>query len=280
MWADSSRTRGGWWAYWDDSKRSWDQSDDSGRKIQEGARMAAGGSTGTTAWDDSKLDDSGRTHAEGWDEIQALRGEAQANEREIVSLKTTVQDHEIKLDWLHVQLAEMNNLKTQVNALQAEITELQGREPARSSDAQHPSPAPAPSPSSRSSRAPSPSPSRSRCIHVGTGNVIVPKGDKRIDGHEMSVWNWTQHLQSTLFLQEGNGTWKDIEEMLYHNEEGFKVHACTTQASRYFLITCPYCNMGARGKYGINDNQKFHQEARQALSSFLLGKDADHDGEV
>ena len=119
------------------------------------------------------------------------------------------------------------------------------------------------------------------CVHRGDGNVVSGTGDRKLTGHEKKMWNWGSHLENTLFSEHGRATWDEMWEMLRDNEEEFRLQACFGgKAHRNFLLVCPHCFAGCRGKYGEYDKPEIHQEARQALSKFLLDKDAGDDGAV
>ena len=68
--------------------------------------------------------------------------------------------------------------------------------------------------------------------------------------------------------------------MLSKNEEHFEVRACITPANRAFLLVCPHCWASCRGQYGNSDKEESRQEARQALTKFVLDTDAAEGEEV
>ena len=63
-------------------------------------------------------------------------------------------------------------------------------------------------------------------------------------------------------------------------EKDFRVSACTTKANRCFHIQCRCCGQGCKGHYGYNDDETLHEEARQALSMFLLNEPTSDNGMV
>ena len=58
----------------------------------------------------------------------------------------------------------------------------------------------------------------------------------------------------------------------------FSASACTTKANRCFHIQCLCCGKGCKGDYGHGDDETVHEEARQALSMFLLNEPASDNG--
>ena len=69
-----------------------------------------------------------------------------------------------------------------------------------------------------------------------------------------------------------------MSNILSHNDS--KVSACTTKANRSVHIQCLCCGKGCKGKYGYNDDETVHEEARQALSMFLLNEATSDNGKV
>ena len=67
-------------------------------------------------------------------------------------------------------------------------------------------------------------------------------------------------------------------KMLCHKD--CRVPACTTQANRGFHIQCLCCGKGGKGDYGHGDDETAHEEARQALTMFLLNEPASDNGNV
>ena len=110
--------------------------------------------------------------------------------------------------------------------------------------------------------------------------MIVDAGDRKLTGHDERVWSWVGHLDTTLFSEHGRATWNDVWQMLTDHEGDFRVQACKTVANRSFLLVCQHCFAGCKGRYGKNQSAEVHQEARQALSKFLLDTDAGEDGAV
>ena len=97
--------------------------------------------------------------------------------------------------------------------------------------------------------------------------------------HEVKcAFAYSSHLDNTLFLKRGRATWERMYKML--DDKDLRVSACTTQANRSFHIQCLCCGKGRKGHYGHNDDETVHEEARQALSMFLLNEPASDNGKV
>ena len=103
--------------------------------------------------------------------------------------------------------------------------------------------------------------------------VLDPK-DRQLTGNGKEMWPWVNHLQSTLFYKHQGATWNGIFDVLSNNEEHFEVRACMTPANRAFLLVCPHCWASCRRNYGNSDKEAIRQEARQALTKFVLDTDA------
>ena len=97
-------------------------------------------------------------------------------------------------------------------------------------------------------------------------------------GHEVDAYAYIAHLDTTLFSNEGRATWDRMSKMLSHRN--FRVSACKTQANRSFHIQCLCCGEGCKGHYGHGDDETVHEEARQALSMFLLNEPTSDNGKV
>ena len=216
---------------------------------------------------------------------------------ETKALREQAKIHEEKLDFLRVQ---MDQMATTINSLQLEITELRAcsstaqsstahssstssaSSTARSNEAAAPSPSPTPPRLPSPSRGPLSAPSRTeKCVHRGAGNVVVDRHDPQLQGHDLvPMYNWLCHLQSTLFALHLGPTWEGMYDFLHTNECNFKLSCVQTKGNRSFLLVCPHCWAGCRGKYGTwCGDPAAPALARQALTNFVFGTDAAKDGE-
>ena len=206
-------------------------------------------------------------------------------ETELKALRDQAEAHEVELNSLRDQIVETAKI---VQSLQREVRDLKEGGPAHSSDARSseaappPSPTPPRLPSRPPSRGPSPAPSRTeKCVHRGAGNVVVDRHDPQLQGHDLvPMYNWLCHLQSTLFALHLGPTWEGMYDFLHTNECNFKLSCVQTKGNRSFLLVCPHCWAGCRGKYGTwSGDSAAPALARQALTNFVFGTDAAKDGE-
>ena len=122
-------------------------------------------------------------------------------------------------------------------------------------------------------------PTTCRCVHKGRGNTVGGSDDDpALLGHEADGWAYADHLNTTLFAEEGREMWGPVSEMLSH--PSFKVSACLTKANRSFHIQCRCCGEGVKGNYGKYNDPTVHEAARQALSKFMLDTPTSNNGNV
>ena len=208
-------------------------------------------------------------HRHSWNGSWAWPGNADSGE--IEALRAQATEHEAKLDFLKSQI---DALTTLVTDLQSQVKALKDREPAAGA----PERAPPRLPSPAASRPPTPR----QCAHKGLGNTAPGSDDyQALQGHDIDcAYAYTSHLDATLFSEKGRATWKRMYTLLAETRKDFKISACLTKANRGFHIICLACGQGCKGRYGAHDDEAVHDEARQALSKFLLNEPTNDNGEV
>ena len=118
------------------------------------------------------------------------------------------------------------------------------------------------------------------CEHMGAGTSLVPQNSPQLEGHEIEMDSWLDHVTATLFSRENNATWPIIQRHLWQTKEKYRVRGSVTPGSRYFFQECSCCGQAVTGRYGRYDAREDHREARQRLSKLVVDEDADGAGKL
>ena len=86
------------------------------------------------------------------------------------------------------------------------------------------------------------------------------------------MYPWCSHLSSTLFLKHGTRTWPAIEKKLTKIEGRFLAWGTKAPNSRFYCCMCAKCKNIVTAQYGAWDDAEEHQDARDTLAQFVLGK--------
>ena len=86
---------------------------------------------------------------------------------------------------------------------------------------------------------------------------------------------WCSHLGSTLFSERGTRTWPDIQKKLTKRLGRFLVWGSTNKNSRMYICRCSECEAIVTAQYGAGDDEEDHQDARNTLATFVLGRTAE-----
>ena len=86
--------------------------------------------------------------------------------------------------------------------------------------------------------------------------------------HEKDMEAWLAHLRSTLY-RENSKPLDQLEVKIRPNWERLEVTGCRTQANRFFLVKCKFCDQCCHGQYGAYDGDEVAAEARSDLAKFF-----------
>ena len=118
---------------------------------------------------------------------------------------------------------------------------------------------------------------RGPCQNCRGGTVLDRKQEEKLKEKygewPQMMWPWCSHLGSTLFSKRGMGTWSEIEKKLTEDEGRFLVWGSTNKNSRFYICRCE-CKAMVTAQYAVNDGEKEHQDARDTLARFVLGRKA------
>ena len=91
----------------------------------------------------------------------------------------------------------------------------------------------------------------------------------------LRMWAWCSSLESTLFSERGTRTWPDIEKKLKKRLGRFLVWGSTNKNSRMYICRCSECEAIVTAQYAVGDDEEDHQDARDTLAKFVLGREAE-----
>ena len=91
----------------------------------------------------------------------------------------------------------------------------------------------------------------------------------------LKMWPWISSLGSTLFSERGTRTWPDIQKKLTKREGRFLVWGSTNKNSLMYICRCSECEAIVTAQYGAGDDEEDHQDARDTLAKFVLGRKAE-----
>ena len=87
---------------------------------------------------------------------------------------------------------------------------------------------------------------------------------------------WISSLDATLFSEGGTGTWPAIQKELRRHAGRFCVWGTTkNKNARTWVCRCSECGRIATAQYGAWDDEEEHQNARDELATFVLGRKAE-----
>ena len=91
----------------------------------------------------------------------------------------------------------------------------------------------------------------------------------------LKIWPWLSSLGSTLFSARGTRHWSEIEKKLTRREGRFLVWGSTKKNSRLYICQCGECDAIITAEYANWDDEEDFKDARDTLSTFVIGKPAE-----